>query len=90
VPDEVFGERIVGFVKLADHARGMREQAIVAWLAARLADHKLPETLLLVDSIPRTPFGKADRRALRALASAEFARQRETLAEAPAAAQSQT
>jgi long-chain acyl-CoA synthetase len=90
VPDEVFGERIVGFVKLADHARGMREQAIVAWLAARLADHKLPETLLLVDSIPRTPFGKADRRALRALASAEFARQRDTLAEAPAAAQSQT
>ncbi|CAB3766631.1 class I adenylate-forming enzyme family protein [Paraburkholderia solisilvae] len=85
VPDEVLGERIVGFVKLADHARGMREQAIIAWLAARLADHKLPETIFLVDSIPRTPFGKADRRALRALASTEFARQRGMLADTPAA-----
>ena len=52
VPDGALGECIVGFVKLADHARGMQPQAIVAWLATQLADHKLPEMLLLVDHIP--------------------------------------
>jgi acyl-CoA synthetase (AMP-forming)/AMP-acid ligase II len=72
VPDEVLGERIVAFVRLADHARDMRPDEIIAWLAAHLADHKLPEAVLFVDRIPRTVFGKSDRRALRELASAEL------------------
>jgi long-chain acyl-CoA synthetase len=79
VPDDVLGERIVGFVSLAEHALDTTAQEILAWLATRLADYKLPEALLKVDHVPRTVFGKADRRALRALAlaSTELAQQRE-------------
>jgi acyl-CoA synthetase (AMP-forming)/AMP-acid ligase II len=77
VPDDVLGERIVGFVKLAAHAAGATTQEIRAWLATRLADHKLPEAVLCVERIPRTPFGKADRRALRELARDELASMRE-------------
>jgi long-chain acyl-CoA synthetase len=77
VPDEVLGERIVGFVKLAAHGADITPQDIRAWMATRLADHKLPETVLRVERIPRTPFGKADRRALRELARGELALRRE-------------
>ena len=68
VSDELLGERIVGFVKLAAHVTDAAVQDIRMWLATRLADHKLPETLLSVERIPRTSYGKADRRALRELA----------------------
>lgn len=77
MPDDVLGERIVGFVKLAEHAADTTMQAILAWMATRLADHKLPEAVLRVERIPRTPFGKADRRALRELARGELALLRE-------------
>ena len=80
VPDELLGERIVGFVKLAAHALDATTQEIRAWLATRLADHKVPEAVLRVERIPRTPFGKADRRALRELARSEIALQRERAA----------
>ncbi|APR35963.1 class I adenylate-forming enzyme family protein [Paraburkholderia sp. SOS3] len=68
VPDGVLGERIVGFVKLAAHAAGTSPHDVRAWMATRLAEHKLPEVVLPVERIPRTPFGKADRRVLRELA----------------------
>jgi acyl-CoA synthetase (AMP-forming)/AMP-acid ligase II len=77
VPGDVLGERIVGFVKLAAHAAGTTTQEIRAWMATRLADHKLPEAVLRVERIPRTPFGKTDRRALRELARSELALMRE-------------
>jgi acyl-CoA synthetase (AMP-forming)/AMP-acid ligase II len=77
VPDDVLGERIVGFVKFAEHAADTTTQEIRAWMAMRLADHKLPEAVLRVERIPRTPFGKADRRALRELARGELALLRE-------------
>ncbi|WP_460910815.1 class I adenylate-forming enzyme family protein [Paraburkholderia jirisanensis] len=76
VPDDVLGERIVAFVKLAEHARDTQPGEIIAWLATQLADHKLPEAVLFVDRIPRTVFGKSNRRALRELASAEFSQGR--------------
>jgi acyl-CoA synthetase (AMP-forming)/AMP-acid ligase II len=77
VPDEVLGERIIGFVKFAAHGVDTTTQDIRAWMATRLADHKLPEAVLRVERIPRTPFGKADRRALRELARSELALRRE-------------
>jgi acyl-CoA synthetase (AMP-forming)/AMP-acid ligase II len=73
IPDDVLGERIVGFVRLAEHARDTRPDEIIAWLATQLADHKLPEAVLFVEQIPRSVFGKINRRALRELANAELA-----------------
>ncbi|CAB3754703.1 class I adenylate-forming enzyme family protein [Paraburkholderia solisilvae] len=73
IPDEVLGERIVGVVRLAEQARDTRPDEMIAWLATQLADHKLPEAVLFVEQIPRTVFGKPDRRALRELASAKLA-----------------
>ena len=40
---------------------------IVAWCRERLSPHKVPRGVLLVEALPRTPRGKLDRPALRAL-----------------------
>lgn len=37
---------------------------IAAWCRARLADHKVPRSVVIVDAIPRTSRGKIDRSAL--------------------------
>jgi acyl-coenzyme A synthetase/AMP-(fatty) acid ligase len=42
----------------------------VAWLSPRLASYKQLRTVYLVDSVPRTPSGKIQRRHLTPLAEA--------------------
>jgi long-chain acyl-CoA synthetase len=37
---------------------------VAAWCRPRLADHKVPRSIVIVDAIPRTPRGKIDRMAL--------------------------
>ena len=37
---------------------------LTAWCRHRLADHKVPRSIVFVDAIPRTPRGKIDRSAL--------------------------
>ena len=37
---------------------------LTAWCRHRLADHKVPRSIVFVDAIPRTPRGKVDRAAL--------------------------
>jgi acyl-CoA synthetase (AMP-forming)/AMP-acid ligase II len=44
---------------------------VVAWCRLRLADHKVPRSIVIVDAIPRTPRGKIDRPALLELRGAE-------------------
>jgi acyl-CoA synthetase (AMP-forming)/AMP-acid ligase II len=44
---------------------------VAAWCRPRLADHKVPRSVVIVDAIPRTPRGKIDRRALLELRSTE-------------------
>jgi acyl-CoA synthetase (AMP-forming)/AMP-acid ligase II len=76
LPDGVLGEYIVGFVRLNKQlALDTKIEELIEWLATRLADHKVPETLLLIEEVPRTAFGKIDRRALRELACSELAMQ---------------
>ena len=43
-------------------------QEILRWCRRRLAEHKVPRSLILVESLPRTPRGKLDHEALRELA----------------------
>ena len=64
VPDPELGERVAGFVQLADDAHGVEVKEILAFATERLADYKVPETLQIVDEIPRNALGKIDRRLL--------------------------
>ena len=49
-------------------------QHVAAWCRHRLADHKVPRSVVIVDAIPRTSRGKIDRAALLELANPEGSR----------------
>ena len=64
VPDSDLGQRVAGFVQLADSAQGVDLAEILAFATERLADYKVPESLEIVDKIPRNSLGKIDRQLL--------------------------
>jgi cyclohexanecarboxylate-CoA ligase len=64
IPDEVLGQRVFGFVKLASGAGPAVVSDILTATAAQLADFKVPERLGIVDDFPRNALSKVDRRAL--------------------------
>jgi long-chain acyl-CoA synthetase len=64
VPDPDLGQRVAGFVQVPDGAQRVDLSEILAFATERLADYKVPETLKIVDKIPRNPLGKIDRRLL--------------------------
>jgi long-chain acyl-CoA synthetase len=68
VPDTVLGQRVIGFVKLADGANDSVIPELLVAAAARLAAYKVPEKLFAIDTFPRNPQGKLDRKALAAMA----------------------
>lgn len=43
---------------------GLTQEGLLAWCRERLAEHKVPRSVVLVNRIPRTPRGKVDRNAL--------------------------
>jgi long-chain acyl-CoA synthetase len=61
VPDPLLGQKVVGFVQLAEDAGPEQLDGILQAASLRLADYKLPERLLPVASIPRNGLGKIDR-----------------------------
>ncbi len=67
VPDERFGQRVVGVASIHTHAT---PEEIVDSTRTSLSAYKLPRTLLLVDHVPRAANGKADYPAARALLEA--------------------
>jgi acyl-CoA synthetase (AMP-forming)/AMP-acid ligase II len=64
VPDPELGERVAGFVQLADGEPCAEVNEILAHVAGRLADYKVPESLQIVHEIPRNATGKIDRQML--------------------------
>jgi acyl-CoA synthetase (AMP-forming)/AMP-acid ligase II len=64
-PDDVMGEVGVAVVVPRNAAAPPGLDALRAFAAERIARHKLPETLRLVDALPLTAASKLDRRALR-------------------------
>jgi acyl-coenzyme A synthetase/AMP-(fatty) acid ligase len=64
VPDADLGQRVAGFVQLADGAQSVDLDEILVFAVERLADYKVPETLEIVDKIPRNTLGKIDRQLL--------------------------
>jgi fatty-acyl-CoA synthase len=69
VPDERFGQRVVGVASLAPGAAA-GAQEIVAAARQRLASYKLPRELRLVERVPRAHNGKADYPAAREIFAA--------------------
>jgi acyl-CoA synthetase (AMP-forming)/AMP-acid ligase II len=70
-PDAVLGQRVVAFVTLANGARASVVDEILHNLAKRIAPYKTPESLRVLDSLPRNALSKVDRRKLEALASVD-------------------
>jgi long-chain acyl-CoA synthetase len=63
-PDPLLGEEVVAFVSLRAPAD---EADLLAFGRERIARHKAPRELYVVDEVPLTSVGKTDRKAARAL-----------------------
>jgi long-chain acyl-CoA synthetase len=61
-PDPAHGEEVVAFVTLASPATS---DELIAFGRTRLGGYKYPREVHIVDALPLTPVGKADRKALR-------------------------
>jgi long-chain acyl-CoA synthetase len=64
-PDEAHGEEVVAFVELASSAEATPDD-LVAYAKQRIGGYKYPREVHVVGSLPLTPVGKVDRKALRA------------------------
>jgi long-chain acyl-CoA synthetase len=63
-PDPVHGEEVVAFVSLHSDATVTSED-LIGWARQRIGGYKYPRELQILDSVPLTPVGKIDRKALR-------------------------
>ena len=59
VPDERFGQRVVGVASLRRGTSATTDD-VLAEVRERLSSYKLPRQLVVVDEVPRAPNGKAD------------------------------
>jgi long-chain acyl-CoA synthetase len=69
IPDAVLGQRVFGFVKLSDGTKDTIISEILANVATRLASYKVPDSLEIIDELPRNALSKVDRNALQAIAA---------------------
>jgi fatty-acyl-CoA synthase len=58
VPDEKYGEELCAWVKLREGAPPLDADAVRAFATGRLAHHKIPRYVMLVDEFPMTVTGK--------------------------------
>ncbi len=64
-PDGRHGEEVVAFVSLNGVGDGVSPDELVAWARERIGGYKYPREVHIIDSVPLTPVGKLDRKALR-------------------------
>lgn len=65
-PDDRLGEVPVALVELRDE-ENPNPRGIIGFLRTRLAPYEIPARIVIADALPRTPSGKADLDAVRAL-----------------------
>jgi len=65
-PDREHGEEVVAFVALRAGA-DLTAEELVAFAKERIGGYKYPREVFVVPSVPLTPVGKVDRKALREL-----------------------
>jgi long-chain acyl-CoA synthetase len=61
-PDKAHGEEVVAFVA---PSRNLDPDDVVAWARARIGGYKYPREVHVLPTLPLTPVGKVDRKALR-------------------------
>src|ERR1700716_1235973 len=61
LPDAVLGQRVFGFVKLADGTNDRVVSEILREVATRLATYKVPEGLGILEEMPRNALSNLDR-----------------------------
>ena len=66
VPDDEWGERVAAALVIRDGEPPDLEE-LRAWAKERMAVHKVPSRLLLLDALPRNAMGKVTKPAVRAL-----------------------
>jgi long-chain acyl-CoA synthetase len=76
IPDAALGQRVFGFVKLANSTKDAVLSDILGNVATRLASYKVPEGLRIVDELPRNALSKVDRNMLQAMAASAEAEAR--------------
>jgi long-chain acyl-CoA synthetase len=64
VPDDKTGEAVRAYI--VPQRDGLTEEAVRAHCKRRLADYKLPRSVVLRKELPKTPIGKILRKELRA------------------------
>ncbi len=64
-PDPRHGEEVVAFVAPVQ-GRELEPEAVIAWARERIGGYKYPREVHIVGSVPLTPVGKIDRKAVRA------------------------
>ena len=62
LPDQRFGHRVAAVVALAGDDGELTADALVGYVASRLAAYKKPRTIVFVANVRRSPSGKADLR----------------------------
>lgn len=67
VPDAVYGEKVVAFVSLRPDSSAS-EKRLREFARERLADYKVPEQILFLNSPPKNATGKVQRRQLKEMA----------------------
>ncbi|GGR62464.1 long-chain acyl-CoA synthetase [Nocardioides luteus] len=65
-PDTKSGEEVVAVVALHPGAQATPEE-LIAFAKTRLAPHKYPREVLILDAVPVTSVGKTDRKAVRSM-----------------------
>jgi fatty-acyl-CoA synthase len=63
-PDEEFGETVATFIVIEEGAQ-VTEGEIQDYCEEKMANNKIPSTIIFIDEIPRTPTGKILKRELR-------------------------
>ena len=72
LPDDRFGETVCAVVEPTANAT-IDDAELIGYVRARLAHYKAPRRIVTVETIGRSPAGKVDYKALRALAEARVA-----------------
>lgn len=60
VPDPLYNEEVVAYIKLRDGA-DLSERDIIEFCKGKIADFKLPKKVFFVDDLPKGPSGKIQR-----------------------------
>jgi acyl-CoA synthetase (AMP-forming)/AMP-acid ligase II len=72
-PDPIYGEVVVAYVVTHDPWHEEMAQDLHQYAKQRLSSHKVPVDFIAIDTLPRTPTGKIERRLLRTREQARIA-----------------